>query len=78
MRRFMLALAAAAVLAAGTAEPKPARAATAATAATVAATNWCFLYCDSIYLGCKALVGKVDEEACKEWRKGCLEGCKVQ
>lgn len=72
MRRLILALAAVAILAAGTADPKPAR------AATVAATNWCFLYCDSIYLGCKALVGKVDEEACKAWREGCIEGCKVQ
>lgn len=40
--------------------------------------DFCGLYCDSIYLGCKATIGRLDEEACEEFHEGCLEGCAVE
>lgn len=40
--------------------------------------DFCGLYCDTIYLGCKATIGQLDEEACEEFHEGCLEGCEVE
>ena len=45
--------------------------------AAVVAKTRCITYCDVIYLGCKKTFGWFDEEACEEWSKGCLDGCRV-
>jgi hypothetical protein len=39
--------------------------------------SWCMTYCDAIYLGCEKTVGWFDPEACEEWKRGCLDGCRV-
>lgn len=41
-------------------------------------TDFCGLYCDTIYVGCKATIGRLDPDACEEYHEGCLEGCKVE
>lgn len=41
-------------------------------------TDFCGLYCDAIYVGCQATIGKLDEDACLEYHKGCLDGCEVE
>jgi len=49
--------------------PSPARAATDKT--------WCMTYCDAIHIGCEKTLGWFDMEACEQWKKGCLDGCRV-
>lgn len=69
MRRFMLTGAAFLVLATGTlpgTRPAPAQ-----------AGSLCLVYCETVYVGCLATIGLVDEEACVEWRKGCRDGCRA-
>ena len=68
LRRMGLVGAAVAVVALG-AGPERAEAA--------ADKTWCMTYCDAIHLGCKKTVGWFDEEACEHWKKGCLDGCKI-
>lgn len=52
--------------------------ATAAPSAAEARTRtWCMTYCDTIHLGCQKTVGWFDQDACDEWKKGCLDGCRV-
>jgi len=51
--------------------------ATPAPSAAAAARNWCMTYCDAIHLGCRKTVGWFDQDACEEWKKGCLDGCRV-
>jgi len=34
-------------------------------------------YCDVIHLGCQKTLGWFDMEGCDQWKKGCLDGCKV-
>lgn len=41
-------------------------------------TDFCGLYCDAIYVGCQATIGKLDDDACLEYHKGCLDGCEVE
>lgn len=41
------------------------------------AANLCLTYCDSIYVGCLAVIGSLDRQACVEWRAGCREGCRA-
>ncbi|MFQ5746051.1 MAG: hypothetical protein ACE5HF_02375 [Gemmatimonadota bacterium] len=65
MKRALLAAAAAATII-GT--PRPAS----------AKVDWCGLYCDVIYLGCKKTIGWLDQDACDEWHQGCLDGCDVK
>jgi hypothetical protein len=48
-----------------------------APASAAAAQSWCMTYCDVIHVGCKKTLGWLDMEACEEWKKGCLDGCKV-
>lgn len=38
---------------------------------------WCMTYCDAIHVGCQKTIGWLDMEACDEWQKGCLDGCRV-
>ena len=38
----------------------------------------CETYCESIYVGCLVTVGRIDREACTEWREGCRDGCRVE
>lgn len=42
-----------------------------------AAKTWCMTYCDTIHLGCKKTFGWFDKQACEDWKKGCLDGCRV-
>jgi len=37
----------------------------------------CGLYCDAVYLGCRASIGLWDAESCDSWLEGCLDGCEV-
>ena len=39
--------------------------------------SWCMTYCDAIHLGCRKTVGWFDQDACEEWKRGCLDGCRV-
>jgi hypothetical protein len=48
-----------------------------APASAAADRSWCMTYCDTIHVGCKKTLGWLDMEACEEWKKGCLDGCKV-
>ena len=48
-----------------------------APASAAADKSWCMTYCDAIHVGCKKTLGWLDMEACEEWKKGCLDGCKV-
>ncbi len=41
------------------------------------AKSWCMTYCDAIHLGCKKTLGLFDQEACDEWKQGCMDGCRV-
>jgi len=68
----MLSVALVAIVA--SAPPSPSRAAEAAVEAN---KSWCMTYCDAIYLGCMKTFGWFDEEACEEWKEGCLDGCRV-
>ena len=45
--------------------------------AAAARKTWCMTYCDAVHLGCKKTVGWFDENACEEWKKGCMDGCRV-
>ena len=45
--------------------------------AAEAAGTWCMTYCDAIHVGCEKTIGWLDETACQEWHKGCLDGCRV-
>jgi hypothetical protein len=45
--------------------------------AAVVGKTWCMTYCDVIHLGCKKTFGWFDEEACEEWKMGCMDGCRV-
>jgi hypothetical protein len=47
------------------------------TRAAAADKTWCMTYCDTIHLGCKKTLGWFDDEACDQWKKGCLDGCRV-
>ena len=38
---------------------------------------WCMTYCDAIHIGCQKTLGWFDLEACEQWKKGCLDGCRV-
>jgi hypothetical protein len=64
-------LAAAGTVIALTAAPPP------TPAAVAAVRKWCMTYCDVIHVGCKKTIGWLDQEACEEWHKGCLDGCRV-
>lgn len=66
----MLSVALVAIVA--SAPPSPSRAAEAE-----ADKSWCMTYCDAIYLGCMKTFGWFDEDACEEWKQGCLDGCRV-
>jgi hypothetical protein len=68
-RRLRILGATIAVAALGAMTPQPAQAATGKT--------WCMTYCDTIHLGCKKTVGWFDQDACEEWKRGCLDGCRV-
>lgn len=46
-------------------------------ASAAEASKWCGLYCDAVYVGCRETIGHFDQEACREWHAGCLDGCKV-
>ena len=48
-----------------------------AAAATETAGKWCKTYCDAIHVGCQKTIGWLDEDACEEWHRGCLDGCAV-
>lgn len=37
----------------------------------------CNLYCEAIYVGCLATVGRLDASSCVEWRAGCQDGCRA-
>jgi hypothetical protein len=50
---------------------------TAPPAEAAAKKGWCMTYCDAIHLGCKKTVGWFDQDACEEWKRGCLDGCRV-
>lgn len=67
MRRTILAAAAAAILVAGGDAPE----------ARAAAPDWCRLYCEAVYAGCKTTVGRLDGEYCEAWYRGCKDGCRV-
>lgn len=67
-RRIGLLASALAMVVLVTTAPSPARA---------AAKSWCMTYCDAIHLGCQKTLGWFDMEACEQWKKGCLDGCKV-
>ena len=45
--------------------------------AAAAAGKWCMTYCDVIHVGCEKTIGWLDDDACEEWHKGCLDGCRV-
>ncbi|MCK5484174.1 MAG: hypothetical protein KAJ13_10730 [Gemmatimonadetes bacterium] len=45
--------------------------------AAVVGKTWCMTYCDVIHLGCKKTFGWFDQEACEEWKMGCMDGCRV-
>jgi hypothetical protein len=45
--------------------------------AAEAAGKWCKTYCDGIHVACQKTVGWLDEDACDEWHRGCLDGCDV-
>lgn len=66
MRRTILAAAAAALIA-GSGTPE----------AEAAAPDWCRIYCETVYAGCKATVGKLDRDYCDAWYQGCKDGCRV-
>ena len=68
-RRIRLLSATFAIAALGTITPPPAEAAN--------AKSWCMTYCDTIHLGCRKTVGWFDKDACEEWKRGCLDGCRV-
>ena len=68
-RRIRLLSAAVTVAALGTISAPPAQAAT--------DKSWCMTYCDTIHLGCQKTVGWFDKDACEEWKRGCLDGCRV-
>lgn len=42
-----------------------------------AAADLCNTYCETIYVGCLVTVGRIDRNACTEWREGCREGCRA-
>ncbi|MCK5488648.1 MAG: hypothetical protein KAI98_01595 [Gemmatimonadetes bacterium] len=67
--RIRLLIAAVAVAALGTIAAPPAEAAK--------GKAWCMTYCDTIHLGCQKTVGWFDQQACEDWKKGCLDGCRV-
>jgi hypothetical protein len=67
--RIRLLSATLAIAALGTIPPPPAEAAT--------DKSWCMTYCDAIHLGCRKTVGWFDQDACEEWKRGCLDGCRV-
>ena len=69
LRRIGMLSAALALVALGTTTAPPAEAA--------AAKTWCGTYCDVIHVGCKKTLGWFDQEACEEWKRGCLDGCRV-
>lgn len=69
--RFVTAI----ILISGLAGP-PVEARAAAHAASGA--DFCGLYCDTIYVGCKVTIGRLDSEACEEYHEGCLDGCEVE
>jgi len=69
VRRIRLLSAAVTVAALGTITAPPVQAAT--------ARSWCMTYCDTIHLGCRKTVGWFDKDACEEWKRGCLDGCRV-
>ena len=68
-RRIRLLSATFAIAALGTITPPPAEAAN--------AKSWCMTYCDTIHLGCRKTVGWFDQDACEDWKRGCLDGCRV-
>jgi hypothetical protein len=39
--------------------------------------TWCMTYCDVIYIGCSKTFGWFDEQACEEWKEGCMDGCRA-
>jgi len=41
------------------------------------AKSWCMTYCDMIELGCEKTLGLFDQDACEEWKQGCMDGCRV-
>ena len=45
--------------------------------AAEASGKWCKTYCDAIHVGCEKTIGWLDDEACDEWHRGCLDGCEV-
>ncbi|MFQ5890596.1 MAG: hypothetical protein ACE5JR_11160 [Gemmatimonadota bacterium] len=67
MRRTIILLAALFTLTGGSADDAPA----------AAKVNWCGLYCDVIYIGCKKTIGLLDPDSCLEWHTGCLDGCRA-
>lgn len=67
MRKILLVGAALALVGADPA-PRPAR----------AGPDWCKLYCESIRLGCRATVGRIDQGWCEEFYEGCKTGCDVR
>lgn len=42
-----------------------------------ARADLCNVYCEAIYVGCLATFGRLDRNACSEWRDGCRDGCSV-
>jgi hypothetical protein len=50
---------------------------TAPSSAAARTRAWCMTYCDTIHLGCQKTVGWFDPDACEEWKRGCLDGCRV-
>lgn len=69
VRRIRLLSAAFAIAVLGTITAPPAEA--------VTDKSWCMTYCDTIHLGCRKTVGWFDKDACEEWKRGCLDGCRV-
>ncbi len=69
MNRRLAFLAALTVMLGVAADPRP--------TAAEEAGKWCMTYCDAVHVGCKKTIGLLDAEACEEWHKGCLDGCRV-
>lgn len=45
--------------------------------ATAEAGTICLAYCETVYVGCLATVGRLDRQACTDWREGCRDGCRA-
>lgn len=46
-------------------------------AAATTEKTWCMTYCDVIHIGCLKTLGWFDDQACDEWKEGCLDGCRA-